>query len=149
MRVPGYFNKRFQPPAPFIRTTVESKTAGIRRPIHFHIDTGASVTVMLDKDASYLGIDLARVRRAERNISGLGGSVNTYVIEDAALFLRAEHGEVIEEKLRLFIGAHDLSTLSAEEKVLIMRMPSLLGRDIIYRFRLVCDRNLGEVYLER
>ncbi|MCJ7505491.1 hypothetical protein MUP05_03340, partial [Candidatus Bathyarchaeota archaeon] len=76
-------------------------------------------------------------------------SVNTYVIEDAALFIRAEHGEVIEEKLRLFIGAHDLSTLSAEEKVLIMRMPSLLGRDIIYRFRLVCDRNLGEVYLER
>ena len=71
------------------------------------------------------------------------------MIEDAALFLRTEHGEVIEEKLRLFVGIHDLLKLSAEGKVLIIRMPSLLGRDIICRFRPLCDRNLGEAYLER
>lgn len=31
----------------------------------------------------------------------------------------------------------------------IMRMPSLLGRDIVYRFRLVCYRNRNEVCLGR
>jgi len=149
MRIPGYFNKRFQPPAPFIRITVESKSQRIKRPLHFHIDTGASLTVLLDKDTSYLGIDVEKLKRAERNIGGLVGLINTYVIEDATLFFRAEDEEVIEEKLCLFVGAHDLSKLSPEEKVLIMRIPSLLGRDIIYRFRLVCDRNRNEIYLER
>lgn len=149
MKIPCYFNIRFQSPAPFIRTTFESKNQRTKRPLHFHIDTGASVTVLLDKDTRYLGIDIGKLKRAERNIGGLGGLINTYLIEDAALFFRAEDGEVIEEKLRLFVGAHDLSKLSPEEKTLIMRMPSLLGRDIISRFRLLCDRNRNEVYLER
>jgi hypothetical protein len=149
MKILGYFNKRFQPPAPFIRITVESESQKIKQPIHFHIDTGASVTVLLDKDTSYLGIDVEKLKKAERNIGGLGGLINTYVIEDAALFLRAEDTEIIQEKLRLFVGVHDLSKLSPEEKLLIMRMPSLLGRDIIYRYRLVCDRNRNEIYLER
>lgn len=149
MKIPGYFNIRFQPSAPFIRTTFESKNQRIKRPLHFHIDTGASVTVLLDKDTSYLGIDIEKLKRAERNIGGLGGLISTYVIEDATLFFRAEDGEVVQEKLRLFVGAHDLSKLSPEEKKMIMRMPSLLGRDVIYRFRLVCDKNRNEVYLER
>ena len=149
MKVSCYFDSRFEPPAPFVRTTIESKSLKIKRLLHFHIDTGASVTALLDKDTNYLGINARKLKRAERNIGGLGGLINTYVIEDAALFFRAEDGEVIEEKLRLFVGVHDLSKLSPQEKLLIMRMPSLLGRDIIYRYRLVCDRNRNEVYLER
>lgn len=149
MKIQGYFNKRFQPPAPFIRVTVESESQRIKRPLHLHLDTGASATVLLDKDASYLGIHVEKLKRAEKPIGGLGGFINTYVIEDAALFFRADHGEVVEEKLRLLVGTHDPSKLSSEEKTLIMRMPSLLGRDIIYRYRLVCDKNHNEIYLER
>jgi len=149
MRIPGYFNRRFQPPAPFIRITIESKSLEIRRPLHFHIDTGASVTVLLDKDASYLGIDMGKLKKAERPLVGLGGTIDTYVIEDAALLLMAEGGEVVEEKPRLYVGTHEKRRLSSEEKALIARMPSLLGRDIIYRFRLVCDKDRDEIYLER
>ena len=149
MRVLCYFDNRFEPPAPFVRATIESKTLKIRKPVHFHIDTGASATTLLDKDSYYLGINLRKLKKAERKIGGLGGLIDTYVIEDAALFFRVENGEIIKEKLRLLIGAHDLSKLSSEEKSLIMRMPSLLGRDIIYRYRLVCDKNQNEIYLER
>lgn len=149
MRISGYFNIRFQPPAPFIRTTIESESQRVRRPLHLHIDTGASVTVLLDKDTSYLGIRVGKLKRAERDIGGLGGLINTYVIEDARLFFKADNGQVIEEKLHLFVGVHDLSKLSTQEKVLIMRIPSLLGRDMIHRFRLVYDRNHGQVFLER
>jgi hypothetical protein len=149
MRISGYFNKRFQPPAPFIRITVELTSLRIRRPLHFHIDTGASVTVLLDKDASYLGIDVGRLKRAERPLGGLGGTIDTHVIEDASLLLMTEEGKVVEEKLRLYLGIHDARRLSNDEKALIARMPSLLGRDIIYRFRLVCDKNQNQIYLER
>ena len=149
MRILCYFDSRFEPPAPFVRTTIELKSLNIRELLHFHIDTGASITVLLDRDINYLGIDVRKLKRSERDIGGLGGLINTYVIEDAMLFFRAEDGEVFQEKLRLSVGVHDLLKLSPEEKLLIMRMPSLLGRDIIYRYRLVCDRNRNEIYLER
>jgi len=40
---------------------------------------------------------MGKLKRAERDIGGLGGFIKTYVIEDAALFFRAEDGEVIKE----------------------------------------------------
>jgi len=149
MRILCYFDNRFEPPAPFVRATLESKTLKIRKPVHFHIDTGASATTLLDKDTYYLGINTRKLKKAERKIGGLGGLIETFVIEDTVLFFRAENGEIIKENLRLLVGKHDLSKLSPEEKSLIIRMPSLLGRDIIYRYRLVCDKNRNEIYLER
>jgi hypothetical protein len=83
---------------------------------------------MSDKDASYLWIDVGKLKRAERDVGGLGGFIKTYVIEDAALFFRAEDGEVVEEKLRLLVGTHELSKLSSEEKALIMPHLKLLQR---------------------
>ena len=148
MRILCYFDNRFEPPAPFVRVTIKSKSSKIRKPVHFHIDTGASATTLLDKDTYYLGINTRKLKKAERKIGGLGGLIETFVIEDAALFFKAENGEIIKEKLRLLVGAHDLPKLSSEEKSLIMRMPSLLGRDIIYRYRLICDKKRNEIYLE-
>jgi len=149
MRIPCYFDTRFEPPAPFVRATVDLKSLNIRGSIHFHVDTGASMTVLLDRDVNYLGIDVGCLKRADKDIGGVGVLINTYVVEDAALFLRTEDGGIIEEKLRLFSGIHNLSRLPDKERALIMRLPSLLGRDVIYRFKLVCDKNRDEVYLER
>jgi len=66
MRIPCYFDTRFEPPAPFVRATVDLKSLNIRGPIHFHIDTGASMTILLDKDINYLGIDVRSLERAEK-----------------------------------------------------------------------------------
>jgi hypothetical protein len=84
-----------------VRATVDLKSLNIRGSIHFHIDTGASMTILLDKDINYLGIDVRSLKRAERDIGGIGGLISTYVVEDATLFLRTEDGEIIEEKLQL------------------------------------------------
>jgi hypothetical protein len=149
MRIPCYFDPRFEPPAPFVRVTVDLKSLNIRGTIYFLIDTGASTTVLLDKDVNFLGIDVRRLKRAERDIGGIGGLISTYVVEDASLFFRTEDGGVVEEKLQLLVGRHELSGLSYIERALIMRLPSLLGRDVIYRFKLVCDRYRNEVFLER
>jgi len=45
MKILCYFDSRFEPPAPFVRTTIELKSLNIRELLHFHIDTGASITV--------------------------------------------------------------------------------------------------------
>lgn len=149
MRISYYFDNRFEPPAPFIKVMLESRVLGFRKPVCFHVDTGASATILLDKDIYYLGIAVERLRKSDRRIGGIGGLIQTYVIEDAVLLFRAESGEIIKEKLNLLVGVHDLSKLSSEERSLVIHMPSLLGRDVIYKYRFICDKNRNEVYLER
>jgi len=148
MRITGFFDERFEPPAPFIRTVLKSKNLELSHRLHLHIDTGASVTIIFDKDIELLGINPEKLKKAERNVGGIGGMVNTYVIEDATLLFRTEDRKIHEEKLRLFVGKHDPTKLSPSEIEIIMRMPSLLGRDIIHRFKLVCDKSRDEIYLE-
>ncbi len=126
-----------------------SKGLNISRLVDFHIDTGASASIILDKDLRYLRLDVGRLKRAERDVGGIGGLINTYVVEDAALVFRTTDGSVLEERLGLLVGSHDLVKLDAESRRLIMVMPSLLGRDVLRRFRLVYDERLDEFYLER
>ena len=57
MRITGFFDERFEPPAPFIRTVLKSKNLGLSHRLHLHIDTGASVTIIFDKDIELLGIN--------------------------------------------------------------------------------------------
>jgi len=67
MRILCYFDNRFEPPAPFVRAPLESKTLKIMKPIHFHIDTGASATTLLDKDTYYLGINTRKLKLKEKS----------------------------------------------------------------------------------
>jgi hypothetical protein len=87
--------------------------------------------------------------KAQKNVGGIGGMVETYVIRDAELLFRTESRHILAEKLRLFVGRHDLTKLSSDERRMVMHMPSLLGRDIIHKFRMICDKQKDEIYLER
>jgi len=149
MRILGYFDDHFEPSAPFVRVVLKSESLGLSYPLGVHIDTGSSVTIVFDRDVELLGIDVGKLKRAERNVGGIGGLVDTFVIDDAELLFRTQDNKIRSEKLRLFVGKHDLAGLSSIESDLIMRVPSLLGRDILYRFRLVCDKRKEKVYLER
>ncbi len=97
MRIPCYFDNRFEPPAPFIKATLESKALSIRKPVCFHVDTGASATILLDKDIYYLGIIIEGLRKSERKVGGIGGLIQTYVIENTILLFRAENREIVKE----------------------------------------------------
>ena len=149
MRINGYLDERYEPPAPFLRATVLSRGLGLRHIVNFHVDTGAAVTTLLDKDVKRLKIDLERLRRPERGLIGIGGSITTYVIEDSALLFQAENRELVEEKLRMYVGVHDIERLPKAERKWVLELPSLLGRDAIYRFKLVLDKAQNQVYLER
>ncbi|MGC9345760.1 MAG: hypothetical protein ACP5ER_03090 [Candidatus Bathyarchaeales archaeon] len=149
MRIYGFFDEQFEPPAPFIKATLELERLGFTFPINFHIDTGAAVTALLDRDVELLGVKVENLKRAERSLGGIGGFAETYVIDDAEIVFKSYEGRLCREKLRLFVVKHDMSKLPKRTVDMLMLLPSLLGRDIIYRFRLVCDRGRNEIYLER
>jgi len=152
LRVRGFLSTRFRPPAPLVEALIDVPGVGERH-IILLVDIGASVTTLLDGDASRLGItiDYARscLKPAPHRVVGIGGVAETYVIEGVKLTLTSEEGMEVSETLNLHVALHDPRTLSDEERELILRLPSILGRDVINRYRLHFDANRGEVYLEK
>lgn len=148
MRIRGFLNRDFYPPAPFVKALLISESLGLRRFIDLHIDTGASSTIILDKDVRYLKLDVESLKKAERNIGGIGGLINTYAIDDAVIVFKTEEGKLHKEELTLLVGAHMLDKFKEDERKLLMRLPSLLGRDILRKFKLIYDEKSDDVHME-
>jgi len=82
MKIYGFLNKEYEPPAPFIKVLLISKNLNIRKFLDLCIDTGSSSTIILDKDARYLRLNLKDLKKAKKNVGGIGGLIDTYIIED-------------------------------------------------------------------
>ena len=124
---------------------------GERHPVLFMIDTGSPFTILSPNDAlallrrDYFALDFANDSRRIQ-IFGVGGSDNQLILRDA----------------RLTLDSDDLRQMEIEAPVLIAqpvppapgdhgnwRLPSLLGRDVLQRFRLELDYGgRPSVYLE-
>ena len=148
MRIRGFLNRDYEPPAPFIKVLLISKDSNIRKFLDLHIDTGASSKIILDKDARYIGLDIKSLKKAKRNIGGIGGLIDTYLIKDAIIIFKTEEGMLYEERLNQLMGVHKLNKLTEEERRLIMRFPSLLSRNVLRKFRLIYDERSNEVFME-
>lgn len=141
-------NRDYEPPAPFIKVLLISKNSNIRKFLDLHIDTGASSTIILDRDVRYLGSDIKSLKKAKRNIGGIGGLIDTYLIKDAIIIFKTEEGMIYEERLNLLVKVHKLNKLTEEERRLIIRFPSLLGRNVLRKFRLIYDERSNEVFMK-
>jgi len=64
------------------------------------------------------------------------------------MMFKTEEGMLHEERLTLLVGVHRLERLAEEERRVIMRLPSLLGRDTLRRFRFSYDERSNEVFME-
>ncbi|MCD5384168.1 retroviral-like aspartic protease family protein, partial [candidate division WOR-3 bacterium] len=128
----------------FIRAHISSSVFEIDENVAFLVDTGASKTVLLDKDALLLNIDYNELRKFNRNLSGIGGSVETYIIDDMVFCFKSDKGK-IEFNSPIFVLRHDLEKLSRDERVKILSIPSILGRDIIEKFRLIYDIKMEDL----
>ncbi len=107
------------------------------------------MTAILDPDLARLGIDWNGLAKAPRPFGGIGGTVETRLMEDARLVLKARSGETVIEKLAIHVARHDVTRLDRHGRQLTMQLPSLLGRDILGRFRFVFDQLKNQVYLEK
>lgn len=149
MQIEGYFNHLFDPKAPFLDAIVLSKTAGINRKIRFLIDTGASSTILLDKDVKDLGINISKLKKLRKKVGGIGGSIDTYIIEDAELIFTTKEKSYHKEKTVLYVGFHDLSKLDKDTRKKFLILPSLIGRDILQKYNLHILHTADLVLLEK
>ena len=149
MKLHGYLDERFTPTAPSIYAQIETSALTGRHSLTFLMDTGASVTTILDPDLVRLGIDWNRLAKAPRPLGGIGGTVETRLIEDGRLFFKNGSGETVIEKVMIHVARHDLTRLDRSGRELVMQLPCLLGRDILGRYRFVYDRLRKQVYLEK
>ena len=135
MRIRGFF-KGEEVGAAFVTGTLVVRRLGIEEPLELLVDTGTTRTTISDRDAQRLGIDYSRHERHPEGTLGVGGVVETYVIRGAELVFMTERGRHHKERLDV---VHVLRHERPDERVL--RIPSILGRDVINRYRLLMDRS--------
>ena len=137
---------RFIGDAPYF--TVHLRSANFQGLVWLLTDTGASRTTLLDRDMRLLGIQPEILEPALLPIVGIGGSVRSFLVRNVEVTLASDEGNVVLQQ-DLWVVQHDLSQLPPEEVSRILRLPSVLGRDLINQFRFSCDYHTGIVQLER
>lgn len=148
MIIKGFPDKSFSPPAPAIRAIISIRKLNVEGYIKLLIDTGASSTAILDKDRALLGIELEKIERAPVKIGGIGGLVDTYLARNAELIFRIQNGEYTEA-LDVLVLKHDLDMMPNEIAERILAMPSLLGRDVMRKFKLTYSERENRAILEK
>jgi hypothetical protein len=110
--------------------------------LEFLIDTGATKTTISDKDAIRLGIDYDALEKLDKGMLGIGGPVDTYILKEAKLALHKKDGQTHVENLEslCFLRHFELTER-------ILRIPSILGRDVLNKYALIYDRRQDNVYM--
>ena len=141
MRIPFRF-KEGALEAAYVYAVLDSKPLHIYASIEFLLDTGAVKTIVSDRDANKLGVDYKMLEKLDCGMLGIGGTVDTYVLKDAKLiFNSADNKAHIEQLDSLCFLKH------SEMNERIVRIPSVLGRDILNKYLLKYDKRQGKVYL--
>lgn len=110
--------------------------------IEFLVDTGASRTTICDKDAVRMGIDFDKLDKLSEGMLGIGGAVDTYVMKNVKLTFRRENGKShVENMERIYVLKHAV----LDER--IMRIPSILGRDILNKYAFVYNKKHETAYI--
>lgn len=103
--------------------------------VSFIFDTGADSSVLMPADASTLGVDYDLLSNPFQSF-GIGGSAPTYK-ERARLAFADDNGRTLY--------GYDIQLLIHHPTADAMRVPSLLGRNIIDRWRVIYDKSVSEL----
>lgn len=122
----------------FIEARLVSKSLSIDKKVTFLVDTGASRTTLLDKDALRLRLRYDKLFKSKSSLIGIGGTISCFIITDSTLIFRSSKGD-INVTLPVSVAKHPLEHMDAHLKTQILRLPSLLGRDVINRYKLNFD----------
>ena len=141
MRIPCFF-KPGPLEAAYVAAILESKSLHIYAVVEFLVDTGATRTTICDKESVRLGIDYLALEKLCEGMLGIGGTVDTYNLNDVNLIFRQENKKTHEETLeRICVLKHP------QLNDHILRIPSILGRDILNKHSLIYDKRKETVYI--
>lgn len=110
---------------PQIEGYVEIRSLGVRGFVFFLIDTGADCTVLMPADAKRLNVDYSKIGQTAISL-GSSGPGKGHVCPATTTFGEAGVGTY----------TYDVSLRLPEPKPELLVLPSLLGRDVLNRWRL-------------
>ena len=114
---------------PYIEARVVFPRFSIRGNISFLVDTGADRTYLHPLDGRKLGLDYSQLQPAPSPSYGIGGHLVRVFQEDAYIIFE-ESGSV------LYIYRIPVLIAPLDNTAIALRVPSLLGRDILDRWRM-------------
>ena len=102
--------------------------------ISFLVDTGADSSLIAPADAKTMGIDYTKLGTPIESI-GIGGVALSYPVRGSLVFTDSRFMYLYH------LDALDIAVPQPE----IEQMPSLLGREVLGRWRIVCDSAKDEL----
>lgn len=112
---------------PYVTAHVAISSIGVSGSISFLMDTGADGTVIMPADALRLGVDYTKLHNTAVSY-GIGGASADY-IEDGLFVVRDE------AELKGYAVSYRIPEFRNE----LLRAPSLLGRNIVNRWKMILD----------
>ena len=97
--------------------------------LSFLVDTGADLSTLMPADGLTIGIDYQALINS-RVVGGLGGNARCF--QEAAVI-------VFDEPNRTLIRSYFITLIIPQVHPDLMRMPSIVGRDILDRWRMNYD----------
>lgn len=133
---------------PWIDVEIEIPSLSVKRIFTMLMDTGADGTVLNLRDAvsvlSARDYDLLKQSGNIKTSIGVGGSACYYKINAKIIFQHAD-GLLEGYSFELAIAKPDED---GAKRVLQLRVPSILGRDLLCQFRMIMDYSKQELFLE-
>ena len=111
-------------------------TLGVSGEIEFLVDTGADSTILGPVDVLFLDLDIGALPAGPRSV-GVGGRIATARV-DATLVFSNRSVPIV---LRV------LSPRSRRQQQAVLRLPSLLGWDVLRHYALILEERTGRVLL--
>jgi hypothetical protein len=134
---------------PWIDAEIEIPSLKIKRTVTFLADSGADGTVLNLRDSLAMlgkqGYRLLRQSGRTRTSIGVGGSARYFTVP-ARIILQHDNGRLEQYSLELAIAKP--ARKGSKKLGIQLRIPSLLGRDILCQFRMVMDYSKHELFLD-
>lgn len=116
----------------FVSAYLITSDNAINASVRFYVDTGASRTIIADRDAERIGIDYTRLVKAPFQVNGVGGAVDGYLLPECLVLFNFESSALAEYLNSILVLKHDPKTHG--QKQAVMEVPSLMGLDILRRY---------------
>jgi len=113
--------------APYIEASVHFPRLGLRGYVSFLVDTGANGSVLMPADSKKLGVDFRALRNPTTS-QGIGGFAKGFE-EDSVLAFSGGR----------YVYGYDINIEVSSPTPDNRYLPSLLGRDVLNRWRVVID----------
>jgi len=117
--------------------TVTGTSPAFSSPIRFAVDTGAEATCMMDRDIARIGLKYSQMSKSPRQLIGVGGAgPKSLLIRGVTIEFSDSDTPDHRETLESIIAVRHPRYRLPRKKAVIEQLPSLLGVDILHKYRI-------------